>query len=569
MKNKVVRQVLSMVFMCIFALSISCTKVNNHSFALNNERLIVWENPDSAWRILQQIDPQTLTQHEQTIYQLEYQLALSRTQHTPYYQDTIIRLIPQLVEADDLLSLGEAYYMLGTSFNHTSDYQSSTFYLKQAEEKLETFLERRNTSEQEKVLAHQILGITWLCLGNTYESEMLYEIAHDYYRKAIPLLEQHNNTIFLACTYRDLARTNALLNGNNDSTQYWFAQAEHYVQQTNNHLLCTEIAAYKYQYCETDSIDQRLQACLTLANKYGISTRYAEIIEIYLNKQNIDSAAYYLEKLIPTDSAYTYWFEQNYAYWNSRILSAKNKHPEAYTILLSLYEQTIHQLQRDASTRTFSIARQYDVEREQRKTEQLQREKKWHKQISFILILTLILTIMLLIVWWLYYKTKRKEHAIQMQVLRDKYIQQLQLALERLQQKVNLTREIELQRMKGNEIEFPKWLQTYRDEKLVINKESINELITSIDKALNGAISRLQSEYPVLTESDMQFAILSIIGASDNDMSIVLNLQKHTIYHRRQIVRKHINASRPEDQQVIDIDSWLREYVLNLEFCVR
>ena len=100
----------------------------------------------------------------------------------------------------------------------------------------------------------------------------------------------------------------------------------------------------------------------------------------------------------------------------------------------------------------------------------------------------------------------------------------------------------------------------------MVNKESINELIISIDKALNGAISRLQSEYPLLTESDMQFAILSIIGASDNDMSIVLNLQKHTIYHRRQIVRKHINASRPEDQQVIDIDSWLREYVLNLEF---
>jgi hypothetical protein len=334
------------------------------------------------------------------------------------------------------------------------------------------------------------------------------------------------------------------------------------VQQTNNPLLSTEIAAYKYQYCETDSIDQRLRACLTLADKYGISTRYAEIIEIYLNKQNIDSAAYYLEKLTPTDSTYAYWFEQNHAYWNSRILSAQDKNQEAYTILLSLYEQTIHQLQRDASTRTFSISRQYDVEREQRKSEQLQREKQWHKRISAILILTLTLTIMLLVMWWLYYKAKGKEHTTQMQALRNKYIQQLQLALERLQQKVNLTREMELQRMRGNEVEFPKWLQTYRDEKLVMNKDSINQLITSIDKALDGAISRLQSEYPLLTESDMQFAILSIIGASDNDMSIVLNVQKHTIYHRRQIVRKHINASRTPTEQVTDIDTWLREYVL-------
>ena len=133
-----------------------------------------------------------------------------------------------------------------------------------------------------------------------------------------------------------------------------------------------------------------------------------------------------------------------------------------------------------------------------------------------------------------------------------------------MQQKVNLTREMELQRMRGNEVEFPKWLQTYRDEKWVMNKDSINQLITSIDKALDGAISRLQSEYNALTESDMQFAILSIIGASDNDMSIVLNVQKHTIYHRRQIVRKHINSSITPTEQVTDIDTWLREYVLNV-----
>ncbi len=49
---------------------------------------------------------------------------------------------------------------------------------------------------------------------------------------------------------------------------------------------------------------------------------------------------------------------------------------------------------------------------------------------------------------------------------------------------------------------------------------------------------------------------VSIIGASDNDMSIVLNVQKQTIYHRRQIVRKHINS------EIEDIDAWLRTYVL-------
>jgi hypothetical protein len=41
-------------------------------------------------------------------------------------------------------------------------------------------------------------------------------------------------------------------------------------------------------------------------------------------------------------------------------------------------------------------------------------------------------------------------------------------------------------------------------------------------------------------------------------MSIVLNVQKQTVYHRRQIVRKHVNP------EVEDIDSWLREYVLKV-----
>ena len=191
--------------------------------------------------------------------------------------------------------------------------------------------------------------------------------------------------------------------------------------------------------------------------------------------------------------------------------------------------------------------------------QEAQREQRWHKRLSAILVLTLGITVLLLINLFLYYRAKRREQAAQMQALRDKYVQQLELALERLRQKVNLTKEIELQRMRGNEVEFPKWLQTYRDEKLVMNKESVDELISSIDKALDGAISRLQTEYPALTESDMQYAILSIIGASDTDMSIVLNVQKQTIYHRRQIVRKHVEGNGPT---IDDIDVWLRSYVL-------
>ena len=451
--------------------------------------------------------------------------------------------------AQNRLQEAEELYLQGTSSNSSSQYESSTAYLKQAEEILVTL----PVSPQRD----QLLGLTWFRLGNTSESEMLYDIAQSYYRKALPMLNPDSDATYLACAYRDIARTIAITGGEQDSVLWYFEQAEQYARTANSPLLLLDIDAYRYQLCYPDSVKHRLSVCKQLAEKHNIPARYSEIVELLLTQHATDSAAYYLERLQPTDSAYTYWFEQSYAYLNSKILRQRGQKDSAYSVLLDLYDRKIDELKRDAGARTYALSLHYDVEREQQLAEKAQNEKQWQRKISSVLVLLLVLVIALSLVLWRYWLQRRREQAQKLETLRDKYVQQLQLALERLQQKVNLTREIELQHMRGNEVEFPKWLQTYRDEKLVMNKESLDELIASIDKALDGAISRLRKDYPELTESDMQFAILSIIGASDNDMSIVLNVQKQTVYHRRQIVRKHVNP------EIEDIDTWLRKYVLS------
>ena len=448
------------------------------------------------------------------------------------------------------LQEAEELYQQGISSNSSSQYESSTAYLKQAEEIL---VDLPQSAQRD-----QLLGLTWFRLGNTSESEMLYDIAQNYYRKAIPMLDPDSNAVYLACAYRDIARTMAIGGGEQDSVLWYFAQAERYARAANSPLLLLDIDAYRYQLCYPDSVDHRLAVCKQLAEEYSVPTRYSEIVELLLAQQATDSAAYYLEHLQPTDSAYAYWFEQSYAYLNSKILRQRGQSDTAYSVLLDLYDRKIDELQRDAGARTYALSLHYDVAREQQRAEEAQRERQWQRKISFVLVLLLAVVTVLFIVLWRYWQQRRREQARQLEALRDKYVQQLQLALERLQQKVNLTREIEMQRMRGNEVEFPKWLQTYRDEQLTMSKESLDALIASIDKALDGAISSLRAEYPELTESDMQFAILSIIGASDNDMSIVLNVQKQTIYHRRQIVRKHVSP------EIDDIDAWLRQYVLSV-----
>ena len=452
--------------------------------------------------------------------------------------------------AQNRLQEAEELYLQGTSSNSSSQYESSTVYLKQAEDIL--------VSLPPSARRDELLGLTWFHLGNTSESEMLYDIAQAYYRKAIPMLDPDSNAVYLACAYRDIARTIAIANGKQDSVLWYFSQAEQYARSVNSPLLLLDIDAYRYQLCYPDSVDHRLAICKQLAEEYNVPTRYSEIVELLLAQNATDSAAYYLERLQPTDSAYTYWFEQSYAYLNSKILRQQGQVDTAYSVLLDLYDRKIDELQRDAGARTYALSLHYDVARERLMAESERLKAQGQRTISVILILLLAVLVILFIVIWRYWQQHRREQARQLEALRDKYVQQLQLALERLQQKVNLTREIELQHMRGNEVEFPKWLQTYRDEQLTMNKESLDALIASIDKALDGAISRLRADYPELTESDMQFAILSIIGASDNDMSIVLNVQKQTIYHRRQIVRKHVNPD------IDDIDAWLRQYVLRV-----
>ena len=224
------------------------------------------------------------------------------------------------------LQEAEELYRQGSSSNHTSQYESSATYFKQAEEIL--------VALPESPQRNQLLGLTWFRLGNTSESDMLYDIAQNYYRKAIPMLNPDSNALFLSCLYRDIARTMVITgNGERDSVFWYFSQAEEFARAAQSEILLLDIDAYRYQLCYPDSVAHRLAVCKQLAEEYGVPSRNSEIVELLLAQHATDSAAYYLEHLQPTDSAYTYWFEQSYAYLNSKILCQRGQTDSAYAIL--------------------------------------------------------------------------------------------------------------------------------------------------------------------------------------------------------------------------------------------
>ena len=182
--------------------------------------------------------------------------------------------------AQKQLQKAEELYALGTSSNQHSNYEESTTYLKQAEECLVE--SRKSKDERIATRSNQLLGLTRFHLGNTSESEMLYEIAGSYYHKAIPLLMQGENAVYLACAYRDIARTMALTGGEQDSVLWYFAQAKQYAQTAQSDVLLLDIDAYRYQLCYPDSVTQRLAVCKELAEKHGVKFTFGTEQEFYL-----------------------------------------------------------------------------------------------------------------------------------------------------------------------------------------------------------------------------------------------------------------------------------------------
>jgi hypothetical protein len=82
-------------------------------------------------------------------------------------------------ESIELLQEAERYYASGTSSNHASHYEESTYYLKQAEDAL-LRIARSELRPEDQARRKRLLGLTWFHLGNTSESEMLSDIAQEY-----------------------------------------------------------------------------------------------------------------------------------------------------------------------------------------------------------------------------------------------------------------------------------------------------------------------------------------------------------------------------------------------------
>lgn len=422
-------------------------------------------------------------------------------------------------------------YEQGVQLHRQCQYAEAMRPLKQAELLIDESVDNKTA------------GMIFMLQGSVLElHDYLWQEAEYKYRVALPYFEAADDTVRMACCHRDIARM-SLWRQDTVAYEEHFLQAIELVSQTDNRLFYCDICAqYQLNHMPTDTL---LLMALNeeLCDSFGIY-RYAYIpVEYHLARGNIAEGETFLS-VYARDSVYTTWSRDEYDYLHSTLLAAKGDNVAAYRELRRLYLRRQQQTYEDGLSRTYAIARQYDIEREHHKMEQLlmQRRLLWFAVISLIVILAMSL----LVAWLIARIRKAKLAQANTELLARR------ASLQRvLKQRVELTRQMR-QSAESIAHKMPVWLQQYVDSNTFVNPETWKQFMQEFNDLYGNVLDRLQEQYPSLNENDLQYIALAMLGMDINDICYLLGMTDRTIWNRRQKIKIRIGDSH------IDLDRWLQ-----------
>lgn len=296
----------------------SCQKKLSPS--VQSAHQLLWIDADSCYQQLLDIEDSRLAPMDRAYYRVCYEHARLRTIHG-------IDSIPLLIEAANLLAdakynalAAEAYYVLG-SFYSLSDNINATYFLKHAEEQLQL---AENANDH-------LWGLVYYRLGKISTKERMFEVANSYFRQAIPYLD--DNILFKACAYRDYA--NSLYDDSIEVAITYLDSALACAIQIPDSLVKIEIES-TILFVSKDTTQAILNKYKTLCCEYKQYLYAGHIAELYLSKNQLDSAERYIE-ILAYDTAYNVWSKEHYYSLQSQLLATRGQYKPALEILSSLH----------------------------------------------------------------------------------------------------------------------------------------------------------------------------------------------------------------------------------------
>ncbi len=548
------RLVVSAVFAIALFSGCSEGKVVSDAAYWQDVEHLVWTAPDSVEAIWASFSVDSLPYEEQMRWHLMYEHALLR-QRKPVSSDSVMPLVIDFfTRADDDENLAKAFYVQGAGFFLQSRYFEAMASLKEAEARMDCLCD---------TLPYKCL--IYLMEGQVVETEQLYHVAHDVYQKALPYAQMRKDTLRLACCHYNIARTGREFV--DSVAALHFAEALDLAAALRDTLLYCDIVVQQEGHRE--KIDS---AYLYSVCKFLVDTMhrpfYADLVSEYLLRHDdIDGAATYLA-IFATDTVKSDWCREQYAYLQSCLHARTGNYPLAFEQMRDLYNAVTAQMQRDAKSRTYLISRMYDVEREKNRNLQLEiaRQRLWIAVGTAVFLLVLLVVVSVFVVRLMRARSARLQKEKELQQLKADTETQLALAkieqlngeLEQrrlhmrfvLQQKIDLLRQLH-QPAKGDMSQYPQWLQEWLGENAFVGTDGPDRLLSEFNDLYGDLLPSLKKRYRSLTERDLQYIALAVLGMSAGDIGYLLGITERTIWNRRQAIKDRTG--------VPDFDAWVLE----------
>lgn len=593
----------------------SCTRNETNNATLQPElakaEAIMYEYPDSALHILQEIQPDTPSDNEQNA---TWALLMTQAQYKNSIKqsDSLINIAYNyFMNKDDAQRKALALFYKGALSNETHN----------AEDALQNYLEA--ATEVEKTDDYQLAFLINSEIGLMYLYRKLNDYAMKYFEKAYHYAEQSKNQEYIAYSFIYTARVYSARKQNDKAIEYYNKAIK--IGKENNliipftsamneiHILLTKTGNNKkalYYVQEAIKMKKTAQKLLALGN-------------IYRLLHQCDSAYYYLIQASKTTNIRTARTAYQ-ALYNISLENKDYKKAVEYSEKLWLYQDSIGKTERNEAL--IEMKEKYDQQKIINENNLLQMKKS--RIIRYALIALIILTITICLYQRKIVSQKQeiqeKEEKIRCFTMKihdnEMLISRNQMRLEELtiQMKVNkeikeqwkeqkkIRQEIEQQnkalKQENNELqnhigsyaqslkEKLKELETMKHlseenqnlhkreaflcNQLIKQTELFNKLKTTkyiddklwkeikakIDLLFDNYTQRLYQQIPSLTDGDIQICCLIKLRFSNGDIANMLAISPTSVSKRKLRLKERIVQEVGSLGENQTLDLWLMEY---------
>lgn len=372
-------------------------------------------------------------------------------------------------------------------------------------------------------------------MGNVFRNLFMNSYEIEAFHRAAQYQDMRQDSTWMLYTKVALANAHQIV-FNNDSVDYYLEQIIPLSDSINHfleyHMTLHLIAKNLYDRKEYDTAFYLMKERIKLKNRYNEPTIGDSIslgILMYHSPYMYQSKPYLL-KMFETPPGY----RGNLGL--PAVLLAELYEEEGNNDSLAICNKYMPAFVRDLAgneSEKIDVELMYEnfkTERDKRLYElRLQKEKIKNRNIAIYSVLTLLILSAVIIVKMT--KNKNKELS-DMQITDDtwKFFEQSEL-VQRIKSKLTTDN--------GEKINL-KNIEKYRDRNL--STMEFIELRAHTDKTFNGFISRLAEQYPDLTQKDIYYCCLSMIGLTNSEIAVLFGLTYNAISIRISKVKKTFNT---------------------------